>query len=73
MEHIIFACPNCSQSLEAFPNMTGQLVDCPKCNNEVEVPERTEKILLTQTKEDAKKTQPCKCSCNTQEKKDSKE
>ena len=38
MSDIKFNCPACKQSLEAPPDMVGQLIDCPSCNKVLEVP-----------------------------------
>lgn len=38
MADIRFNCPSCNQSLEAEPDMAGQLIDCPSCNQPLEVP-----------------------------------
>ena len=34
---IKFKCPRCSQPLEAPEDMLGQLIDCPSCNQAIEV------------------------------------
>ena len=39
MADIKFNCPSCMQSLEAPPEMAGQLVDCPTCRNAIEIPQ----------------------------------
>jgi hypothetical protein len=38
MNEIKFSCPSCKQSLEAPPEMAGQLTDCPTCNEAIEIP-----------------------------------
>ena len=38
MSDIRFNCPSCKQSLDATPDMAGQLIDCPSCKNTIEVP-----------------------------------
>ncbi len=38
MDDIVFACPHCSQSLEAPPDMAGQTANCPGCGKGVAVP-----------------------------------
>ncbi len=37
MSDIKFICPHCKQSLEAPPDMLGQLIDCPSCSQSIEV------------------------------------
>jgi len=36
----IFRCPFCSTSIKAPDGIEGQLVDCPACNQAIEVPQR---------------------------------
>lgn len=38
MSDFKFNCPHCSQSLEASDDLSGQLIDCPSCDNPIEVP-----------------------------------
>ena len=38
MADISFACPNCSQVLEAPEDMAGQVVECPACQQQITVP-----------------------------------
>lgn len=38
MPDIKFNCPACKQSLEAPPDMAGQLIDCPTCKGAIEIP-----------------------------------
>lgn len=38
MSDIKFNCPSCKQSLEAPPDMAGQLIECPACRQTVEIP-----------------------------------
>lgn len=38
MKDIRFACPRCTQSLEAAPDMAGQPVECPSCQHSFTVP-----------------------------------
>lgn len=38
MADISFACPNCSQVLEAPEDMAGQVVECPSCQQQISVP-----------------------------------
>lgn len=38
MSDIKFNCPSCKQSLEAPPDMAGQLIDCPACKQTIEIP-----------------------------------
>lgn len=38
MSDIKFNCPSCAQSLEAPPDMAGQLIDCPSCKKTIEIP-----------------------------------
>ncbi len=38
MTDIMFTCQSCNQSLEASPDMAGQLIDCPKCQTTIEIP-----------------------------------
>lgn len=38
MIDIKFDCPSCRQSLEAPPDMAGQLIDCPSCKKTIEIP-----------------------------------
>ena len=38
MSDIRFNCPSCRQSLEAPPDMAGQLIDCPSCKKTLEIP-----------------------------------
>jgi uncharacterized RDD family membrane protein YckC len=40
MSDFEFNCPHCTQSLEAPDDMSGQLIDCPKCKAPIEVPFR---------------------------------
>jgi len=37
MADILFHCPHCTQTIEAPPDMLGQLMDCPACGETVEV------------------------------------
>ena len=37
----VFECPFCKQSIEAPPDMVGQLVDCPSCKKTIEVARNT--------------------------------
>lgn len=39
MADIKFNCPGCRQSLEAPPDMAGQLIDCPSCKISIEIPQ----------------------------------
>ena len=38
MADISFACPNCSQVLEAPEDMAGQAVECPACQQQITIP-----------------------------------
>ena len=40
MGDVRFTCPSCGQTLEAPPDMCGEMVDCPKCEISIEVPRR---------------------------------
>lgn len=40
MSDIRFNCPSCRQSLEAPPDMVGQVIDCPSCTKPIEIPTR---------------------------------
>ena len=37
MTDIVFSCPHCRQSIEAPPDMAGQLIECPSCKQTIEV------------------------------------
>jgi len=41
MSHIKFACPYCSQSLEAPSDMAGETLSCPACQKQITVPRPT--------------------------------
>lgn len=41
MASIEFNCPNCGETLEASPDMGGDLIDCPNCSETLEVPYKT--------------------------------
>lgn len=51
MSKFEFSCPQCKQILEATDDMSGQLVDCPSCNEPIEVPfpKRPQQRLKTKT------------------------
>ena len=34
-----FSCPNCSQHLEASPELSGSVVACPSCTKQIRVPQ----------------------------------
>lgn len=38
MNDIKCSCPNCSQSLEAPPELAGQAIECPSCKTSIEIP-----------------------------------
>jgi len=38
MPDISFNCPGCGQTLEAPEEYAGQVVECPSCKGEIEVP-----------------------------------
>ena len=44
MANIQFQCPHCRQSIEAPPDMLGQLMDCPACGQTVEVQKSPAKL-----------------------------
>lgn len=38
MADINFDCPFCSQNLEAPPDMAGEIIECPACSEQVQIP-----------------------------------
>ena len=38
MSDLKFTCPHCKQSLEAPEDMLGQVIDCPSCSKQIQVP-----------------------------------
>ena len=38
MSDLKFTCPHCKQSLEAPEEMLGQVIDCPSCSKQIQVP-----------------------------------
>ena len=47
MANIKFTCPHCNQSIETTFDMLGQLMDCPRCGQTVEVQKSPVKLPPT--------------------------
>lgn len=45
MDDLIFECPKCKQRFEAPPDMAGQSITCPSCDNSIRVP-YSKKLVL---------------------------
>jgi len=43
MPDIHFACPKCSQTIDAPQEMAAQLIECPTCKETIEVPVRSQR------------------------------
>ena len=39
MREFRFKCPHCEQSLEAPPDLLGQIIACPSCEGSIEIPQ----------------------------------
>ena len=48
---IRFRCPGCNKSLKAKDHMVGSRVQCPRCDDVLEVPQPLEDSLATQEQE----------------------
>ena len=55
MSDIRFNCPSCKQSLDAPPDMLGELIDCPSCKNTIEVSFPPSKLVAAIKSQQSKK------------------